>query len=109
MRMRAETNHHNRNHMKSIIDPGAPAETKRAITAMGHKAGEKAGDAHKKLVEVVEKGRGLYGQMRKKAIARAKATHEAVQEHPYQAMGIALAAGALIGLILARRRGRSQD
>ena len=38
----------------------------------------------------------------------AKVADEAVHEHPYQAIGIAFAVGALAGYLLARR-GRNSD
>ncbi len=36
-------------------------------------------------------------------VASAKATDRAIREHPYQSLGIAFAAGVLIGCLIARR------
>jgi len=53
--------------------------------------------------ELVEQGKELAGNVRDKAMRGIKATHKAVHEHPYKAIGIALGVGALIGFLLARR------
>jgi ElaB/YqjD/DUF883 family membrane-anchored ribosome-binding protein len=56
---------------------------------------------------LVEQGKELVGTVRNKAVAGAKATHKAVNEHPYKAIGIALGVGALIGFFLARSSSKS--
>jgi ElaB/YqjD/DUF883 family membrane-anchored ribosome-binding protein len=53
--------------------------------------------------ELVEQGKELAGNIRDKAARGLKATHKAVQEHPYKAIGIALGVGVIIGFLLARR------
>lgn len=45
----------------------------------------------------------MAGDLRDKAVAVAKTTDKAVNEHPYQAITIALGAGALIGLLIGRK------
>lgn len=44
-----------------------------------------------------------YAGARKKVIAGAKYTDEAIRENPYQALAIALGAGLLVGVLLGRR------
>lgn len=56
---------------------------------------------------LVEQGRELVGNVRNKAVAGVKATHKAVNENPYKAIGIALGVGALIGFVLARGSSKS--
>ena len=55
----------------------------------------------------MENGKEMYGRVRDKAVEGAKTADEAVREHPYTAIGIAVGLGALIGFLLARRNGES--
>ena len=45
----------------------------------------------------------IFGRVKEKAVEGAKATDEAVREHPYQAIAIGVGVGALLGFLLARR------
>lgn len=45
----------------------------------------------------------LYDGARKKVVAGAKCTDEAIRANPYQALAIALGAGLLVGVLLGRR------
>ena len=56
--------------------------------------------------EVVKR---FVARVREKAVEGAKAADEAVHEHPYQAIGIALGVGAILGYIIARRCSRNCD
>ncbi len=47
----------------------------------------------------------LYAEARRKVITGAKYADEAVREHPYQALAIALGLGLLAGVLLNRRDG----
>jgi ElaB/YqjD/DUF883 family membrane-anchored ribosome-binding protein len=87
-------------------DVGTLAEDARALlTATADVAGEKVGEARRRLAAALESGQELCGRVRDKAVAGAKATDEAVREHPYRAIGIALGVGALVGFLFARRCG----
>jgi ElaB/YqjD/DUF883 family membrane-anchored ribosome-binding protein len=66
-------------------------------------AGEKVGEARKRLAAALERSKQIYDRVRDKAVEGAKATDQAVHEHPYQAIGIALGVGALIGFLVTRR------
>ena len=91
-------------------DTGTLAEEARALlAATGDVAEEKVQDARKRLAAALERGKEIYGRVREKAVEGAKAADEAVHKHPYQAMGVALAAGAVIGYLLAHRRSRNRD
>ena len=93
-----------------INDPGSLAEDARALmAATADVAGEKVGEARKRLAAALERGKEIYGRVRETAIEGAKATDQAVHEHPYQALGIALGVGALIGYLVARRGSRNGD
>jgi ElaB/YqjD/DUF883 family membrane-anchored ribosome-binding protein len=59
-----------------------------------------------KLEAATEKAKVLCQTLQDKTAAAAKATDEAVREHPYQAIGIAFGVGVLIGVLAAwGRRG----
>ena len=91
-------------------DMGTLAEGARALmAATADVAGEKVSEARKRLAAALESGKEIYGRVREKAVEGAKVADEAVHEHPYQAIGIALGAGALIGYLLARRCCRNAD
>ena len=88
---------------KLANDMGTLAEDARALmAATADVAGEKVGEARKRLAAALERGKEIYGRVREKAVEGAKAADQAVHEHPYQVIGIALGVGALIALLLAR-------
>jgi ElaB/YqjD/DUF883 family membrane-anchored ribosome-binding protein len=89
---------------------GTLAEDARALmSATADVGGEKVTEARKRLAAALERGKEIYGRVRDKAVEGAKATDEAVREHPYQAVGIALGVGALLGYLVARRCSRRDD
>jgi len=91
-------------------DMGTLAEDARALmAATADVAGEGVSDARQRLAAALERGKEIFGRVREKAVAGAKATDEAMHEHPYQAIGIAFGVGALIGFLAARRCSRNDD
>ncbi len=89
-------------------DMGTLAEDARALmAATADVAGDKVGDARKRLAAALENGKELYGRVREKAVEGAKAADRTVRENPYQAIGIAVGVGALIGYLVARRCSRN--
>jgi len=91
-------------------DLGQLAEDAHALmAATADVAGEKVGEARKRLAAALERAKQLGGCVRDKAVAGAKATDEAIHEHPYQAIAIGVGVGALIGFLLARRCSRNCD
>ena len=91
-------------------DMGTLAEDARALmTATADVAGEKVGEARKRLAAALESGKELYGQARAKAVEGVRATDQAVRDNPYQAIGIAAGIGAVIGYIVASRCSRNCD
>jgi ElaB/YqjD/DUF883 family membrane-anchored ribosome-binding protein len=86
------------------------AEDARALmTATADVAGEKVSEARKRLATALESAKEIAADVRAKAIEGAKAADEAVHEHPYQAIGIGVGVGALLGYLLARRCCRKND
>jgi len=89
-------------------DLGTLAEDARALmAATADVAGEKVGEARKRLAAALESGKQIYGRVREKAIDGAKAADQTVRENPYQAIAIALGVGAVIGYLAARRCSRN--
>ena len=86
------------------------AEDARALmAATADVAGEKVGEARKRLAAALERGKEIYGRVREKAVEGAKAADEAVHEHPYQAIAIGVGVGAILGYLVARRCSRNCD
>ena len=91
-------------------DLGTLAEDAHALmTATADVAGEKVGEARKRLAAALERSKEIYGRVREKAVEGAKATDQAVHEHPYQAIAIGVGVGALIGYLVSRRCSRNGD
>jgi ElaB/YqjD/DUF883 family membrane-anchored ribosome-binding protein len=89
---------------------GTLAEDARALmAATADVAGEKVSEARKRLAAALESGKKIFGRVKDKAVAGAKATDEAVREHPYQAVAIAFGVGAIVGYLVARRCSRNCD
>ena len=80
------------------------AEDARALmAATADVAGEKVGEARKRLAAALESGKEIYGRVRDKAVEGAKVADKTVRENPYQAIAIGVGVGALVGYLVARR------
>lgn len=91
-------------------DMGSLAEDARALmAATAEVAGDKVGEARKRLAAALETGKKVMGRVKDKAVEGAKATDKAVHDHPYMAIGIALGVGALVGFLVARKSCRNRD
>lgn len=91
-------------------DMGQLADDARALmAATADVAGEKVGEARKRLAAALERGKEIYGRVREKAVEGVKVADVAVHEHPYQAMAIGVSVGALLGYLLAHRSSRHYD
>jgi ElaB/YqjD/DUF883 family membrane-anchored ribosome-binding protein len=84
-------------------DLGQLAEDAQALMeATADVAGEKVRDARKRLAAALEHSKKIMGGVRDKAVEGATVADEAVREHPYQAIGLGLAVGAVAGFMIAR-------
>src|ERR1017187_5729799 len=91
-------------------DMGMLAKDARSlITATTDVASQKLGEARQRVVETVESAKETAGCVRDQAVDYAKATDEAVRQHPYQALGIAFGVGAIFGYIVSRWGSRNGD
>ena len=89
-------------------DMGQLADDARALmAATADVAGEKVGEARKRLAAALERGKEMCGRVRDKAVEGAQAADEAVHQHPYQAIAIGVGVGALIGYLVGRQCSRN--
>jgi len=70
-------------------------------------AGEKVEEARNRLAAALESGKEIYHRVREQAVEGAKVADQTIRKNPYQAIGIALGVGALLGYLLARRGPRN--
>jgi ElaB/YqjD/DUF883 family membrane-anchored ribosome-binding protein len=61
-----------------------------------------------RLEAATEKAKEVCKRLQEQTVAAAKATDQAVHEHPYQAIGIAFGVGLLIGVVAMRCRCRQE-
>ncbi len=73
------------------------------LAATADVAGEKVGEARKRLSSVLDCGKDYFGIVRGKAVESSRAADVAVHENLYQTIAIGIGAGALIGYLFARR------
>ena len=91
-------------------DIGQLAEHAHALmAATADVAGEKVGEARKRLAAALERAKEIGGCVRDKAVAGAKVVDQTVRENPYQAIAIGVGVGAILGFLLARRCSRKCD
>ncbi|MEY2789105.1 MAG: C-terminal glycine zipper region [Verrucomicrobiota bacterium] len=84
------------------------AEDARAlIAATADVAGDRVGEARRRLAQALENGEELYHRARDRAIAGAKVTDAAIHQHPYQAIVVGVGVGALLGYFMARKSDRN--
>jgi len=100
----------NKQTQASDNDMGTLAEDARALmAATAEVPGEKVAQARNRLSAALERGKEIAARVRDKAVEGAKVADQAVHEHPYKAIAIAVGVGALVGYLLARRRDSEGD
>jgi ElaB/YqjD/DUF883 family membrane-anchored ribosome-binding protein len=82
-------------------------EARALLTATADVAEEKICEARKRLAAALDDGTGIYGHLGERAVEGVKAANRTVRENPYEAIGIALGLGAIIGCLAARLCSRS--
>ena len=91
-------------------DIGSLAEDARdLLAATADVAGEKVGEARKRLAAALESAKHIAANVRDKAVAGAKVADQTVRENPYQAIAIGVGVGAVIGYLVARRCACKRD
>ena len=90
------------NDMSQLAD-----DARALMAATADVAGEKVGEARKRLAAALESGKEMYGRVKDKAIEGAKATDTVIRDNPYQAIAIGVGVGAILGYLIARRCSRN--
>ena len=89
-------------------DMGQLAEDAQALmAATADVAGEKVGQARKRLAAALESARAIAANVRDKTVAGAKVADQTVRENPYQAIAIGVGVGVVAGYLLSRRCSRN--
>lgn len=65
--------------------------------------GEKISEMRSRLEAALESAKATCHRVEEKTVAAAKATDQTIREHPYEAIGIALGVGLLLGVLIARK------
>jgi ElaB/YqjD/DUF883 family membrane-anchored ribosome-binding protein len=73
------------------------------LLATADAAEHKVVEARKRLTAAVEKSKATWERMQEQSAEAAQAADEAIRDHPYQAMGVALGVGVALGWLLRRR------
>jgi ElaB/YqjD/DUF883 family membrane-anchored ribosome-binding protein len=79
-------------------------DTRALLAATADVAGEKVTAARERVANALEAAKDTYSEAQKSAVAGAKATDKVIRDHPYQSIAIAFGVGALVGLLLGRRK-----
>jgi ElaB/YqjD/DUF883 family membrane-anchored ribosome-binding protein len=88
-------------------DVGTLADDARDLMdATANVAGEKVGEARRRLAAALERAREIAARVRDKTVEGAKAADETVREHPYEGIAIGFALGALVGFLVTRQCSR---
>lgn len=73
------------------------------LLATADAAEHKVVEARKRLTAAVEKSKATWERMQEQSAEAAQAADEAIRNHPYQAIGVALGVGVALGWLLRRR------
>lgn len=79
-------------------------DARKLLDATSEIADEKISAARKRLADALETGKETYENLQEKVIKGAKIADRTVREHPYESVAVAFGVGALIGLLVSRRR-----
>jgi ElaB/YqjD/DUF883 family membrane-anchored ribosome-binding protein len=86
-------------------DVRALAKDARALLdATAELTDQKITQARERLNDALEAGKRAYGQFQDGARERVTAADETIRSHPYESIAIAFGLGALVALVLSRRR-----
>lgn len=73
------------------------------LKATAGELGEKAREARARLASSLESARAGMHRLEDRAVAGARATDKLIREHPYESLGVAFAAGLLLGVLVSRK------
>jgi ElaB/YqjD/DUF883 family membrane-anchored ribosome-binding protein len=73
------------------------------LKATAGAAGNKVREVRHRLANALDSAKATCDHLQDKTLVAAKATDRVIRTHPYESLGIALGAGLLIGVLVARR------
>lgn len=79
-------------------------DSEELLEAVAGATGEKAEQLRDRLTETLEKARQTCLKLEGKTKETVKAADEVIREHPYQSIGVALAAGVIVGVLLGKAK-----
>lgn len=85
-----------------IHDLGARTRRRKGLAEAGPKGNGE--ELRVKAQAALGKAKVLWERLQEKTVTTSKAADRTLRTHPYQAIGIALGIGALIGLVAMRKR-----
>ncbi len=78
-------------------------DAEQVLANAGDAAGEQAADLQARMREALDASRDRLHELKASAREHLDEYDEYVRAHPYQSIGVAVAIGALIGVLLGRR------
>ncbi len=84
--------------LKSVVQ-----DAEELMKATAGQTGEKVAQVRSRLKAAIESAKATCQQWEEKTVAAAKATDKTIRTHPYESIGIAFAAGLLVGVLVARK------
>jgi len=103
MKNNKDTTHSPKELLSELQALVSEAEAMIADPALNENAGEAGVSLRERFTAAQERFTDAYAGARKKVIAGAKCTDEAIRENPYQSLAIAAGVGLLIGVLVGRR------
>ena len=73
------------------------------LAATADVAGDKVGEARKRLAAALESGEDLLDRAKEQALDGVKAADDTIRANPYQAIIVGVGVGALLGFLLANQ------
>jgi ElaB/YqjD/DUF883 family membrane-anchored ribosome-binding protein len=78
-------------------------DTRALLAATAECAEEKVMAAREHISDVLDSAKDTYGVVQKRAVQSVKSADKAIRANPYQALGIALGVGVIVGFLVRRR------
>jgi ElaB/YqjD/DUF883 family membrane-anchored ribosome-binding protein len=69
-------------------------------------SGERGNGSHemrRRLSAAIDSAKATYLSLQEKTVAGAKATDQVIRTHPYESLGVAFAAGLIVGMLVTRK------
>jgi ElaB/YqjD/DUF883 family membrane-anchored ribosome-binding protein len=84
--------------LKSVV-----RDSEQLLQAVAGATGEKADELRERLADTIESARETCRNLEGKTKDTLKAADTVVRDHPYQSLGVALALGVILGVVVARK------